>query len=213
MWRSRPKGKGTFALYNLAVFISGGGSNLQALMDAEALGDISCGHIGLVIADRKSAGGIQRAEQKGIKTLIVPRKKQESLLPVLKAENIDFIVLSGYLSILPETVIAEFTGKIINIHPSLIPLFCGMGFYGLHVHEAVLSSGMKVTGATVHFADKGVDSGAIIAQRATVVKPDDTPETLRDRVLEIEHVLLVDVVKAWTEGRIANAENRAWIIE
>lgn len=198
-------------MYNIAVLISGGGSNLQALLDAQARGEFSQGRVTLVVADRSSAGGLLRAQQAGVETAVVPRKQQSGLLDLLPSRHIDFIVLSGYLSILPEALIVSYRNRIINIHPALTPLFCGMGYYGLKVHEAVLKSGMKVTGATVHFADEGVDTGMIIAQQAVPVAPDDTPETLRDRVLATEHILLVDAVKAWTEGRVRTGDGRAWI--
>jgi phosphoribosylglycinamide formyltransferase-1 len=184
---------------NIAVLISGGGTNLQALLDAEKDNGLPNGHIVLVVADRKSAGGIARAQSAGVDTATIPRKQQERLLPILQEHAVDLIVLSGYLSILPPEVIQTFRSRIINIHPALTPLFSGMGFYGLKVHEAVLASGMKITGATVHYADEGVDTGKIIAQRAVPVLPGDTPEILRDRVLETEHILLVETVRALTD--------------
>jgi phosphoribosylglycinamide formyltransferase-1 len=153
----------------------------------------------LVIADRKSAAGLRRAEAAGIKTALVPRKRQEELTRVLADHAVDRVITAGYLSILPKSAVEAYRGRIINIHPSLVPLFSGMGFYGLKVHEAVLASGMKVTGATVHFVDEGVDTGKIIGQRAVPVLPGDTAESLRDRVLETEHALLVNAVREWTE--------------
>jgi phosphoribosylglycinamide formyltransferase-1 len=196
----------------VVVLASGGGTNLQALMDAQEKGYISKGRIALVVADRKSAGGIQRAEKAGIPVEIVPRKKQEELSNALTEHAIDFLVLSGYLSILPETVIIKYRNRIINIHPALTPSFSGMGFYGNKVHEAVLAAGVKVTGVTVHFADEGVDTGMVIAQQSVPVIYGDTVEILRCRVLETEHKLLVEVVKAWTEGRIKIENSNAWII-
>jgi phosphoribosylglycinamide formyltransferase-1 len=184
-------------LHNTAVLISGGGSNLQALLDAQARGDFSNTRIALVVADRKSATGIERAKAAGVPVALVPRKKQHELMQVLNEHNIYRIVLSGYLSILPPEVVAAYRNRVINIHPSLLPSFGGMGFYGLRVHEAVLEYGVKFTGATVHFVDEGVDTGRIIDQRAVRVMPGDTPENLRDRVLEAEHELLVDVVRNW----------------
>jgi phosphoribosylglycinamide formyltransferase-1 len=184
-------------LYKLAVLISGGGSNLQALLDAQAQGLFENSRVVLAVADRKAASGLQRAEAAGVATALIPRKRQEELTRVLAGHNIDRIILAGYLSILPESAVKAYRGRIINIHPSLVPLFSGMGFYGLKVHEAVLASGMKITGATVHFVDEGVDTGKIIDQRAVPVLPGDTPESLRDRVLAVEHTLLVDAVRNW----------------
>jgi phosphoribosylglycinamide formyltransferase-1 len=185
-------------LIRLAVFISGGGSNLQALINAQEQGSFPNALLALVIADRKCAG-FERAEKAGIPYVLVPRKKQDGLIQSLSSHKIDRIILSGYLSILPAEVVAAYRDRIINIHPSLIPLFSGMGFYGIKVHEAVIGSGMKITGATVHFVDEGVDTGRIIDQRAVRVEENDTPETLQKRVLETEHALLVDVVKHWTK--------------
>jgi phosphoribosylglycinamide formyltransferase-1 len=189
-------------LYKLAVLISGGGSNLQALLDAQERGEFNNARIALVVADRKSATGLARADAAGVPGVLVLRKNQHELLQVLREHGIDRIVLSGYLSIIPPDVVAAYPNSIINIHPALVPLFSGMGFYGLRVHEAVLESGMKITGATVHFADEGVDTGKIIDQRAVRVQDGDTPEALRDRVLATEHELLVDVVKRWSEDKV-----------
>lgn len=196
---------------SIAVLISGNGTNLQALLDAQADGGLGPGRVKLVAADRKSAYGLARAEAAGVETAVIPRKKQEYLLPPLKNSSIDWVVLSGYLSILPEKLINEYRNRIINIHPALSPAFSGMGFYGLKAHEAVLASGVKITGATVHFVDEGVDTGAIIAQRAVPVLQGDTAETLRGRVLETEHKLLVETVKALVEGRVCLEDGKAWV--
>lgn len=198
-------------MYNIAVLISGGGTNLQALLDAQTRGVFTNARIALAVADRKSASGLARAEKAGVETALIPRKAQDRLIPLCSERRIDYIVLSGYLSILPEALIASYPNRIVNIHPALAPLFSGMGYYGIRVHEAVLKSGMKVTGATVHFVDEGVDTGLIIAQRPVPVRYGDTPETLRDRVLETEHVLLVDTVKALTEDRVIIENGVAWM--
>ncbi|MDR1663791.1 MAG: phosphoribosylglycinamide formyltransferase [Clostridiales bacterium] len=197
----------------IAVLISGGGTNLQALLDAQAGGRLPRGRVALVVSDRKNAGGLARAAKAGVASAFVSRKDPGRLVEILRERQIDLIVLAGYLSILPGEVIASFRGRVINIHPALTPLFSGMGFYGLKVHEAVLASGMKVTGATVHFVDEGVDTGTIIAQRPVPVLDGDTPEILQARVLETEHALLTDCVKALTECRVRAKNGKAWVEE
>jgi phosphoribosylglycinamide formyltransferase-1 len=204
----------------IAVLISGGGTNLQAILDAERYGlagnrdrcmRMECGackghgcllnaRVSLVLSSRRDAGGLERAARAGVPNLVVLRKDFHKILGILIKHEIDYIVLAGFLSLLPEEVVRHYRGRIINTHPALIPLFSGKGFYGMRVHEAVLASGMKVSGAT---ADAGVDTGEIIGQRAVPVLPDDTAETLRDRVLATEHIMLVDVVKTLT-GLIAS---------
>ena len=176
---------------NIAVMVSGGGTNLQALIDAEKAGKIPHGKITLVVASNDSAYALKRAENNDIETVVVKRKAYENqdafdkaIVETLHAHNIDMVVLAGYLSILGETVIQAYRDRIINIHPSLIPSFCGKGFYGLKVHEAALARGVKVTGATVHFVDKGTDTGPIIMQKAVAVQNGDTPKVLQQRVME-----------------------------
>jgi phosphoribosylglycinamide formyltransferase-1 len=185
----------------IAVMISGGGSNLQAIIDAVGRRELSV-EIACVISNRMNAYGLERAELAGISTYYIGKgnhpdrtNREEVLLEVLKAHSVDLIVLAGYLDILSEKVIRAYDHKIINIHPSLIPKYCGKGFYGMHVHEAVLKSGDAQTGVTVHFVDQGVDTGEIIAQRTLDVLPGDTPESLGKRVLEVEHALLVSTLE------------------
>lgn len=197
-------------MLNIAVLVSGGGTNLQALIDAQKSGIIKNGRIVRVISSREGAYALERAKQNGIETRVVARKSYQSpaefdraLLAELKAANTDLVVLAGFLSILGDEVLNEYENRIINVHPSLIPSFCGPGYYGLHVHEEALKYGVKVTGATVHFVNKVVDGGAIIAQKAVEVKEEDTPETLQRRVMEqAEWVLLPRAVALFCEGKI-----------
>ena len=178
----------------IAVVVSGGGTNLQALIDAQTRGELKSGQIAFVIADKAGIGAIARAEAAGIDCAAIVRKEpdfEEKVLSALAAHSIDMAVLAGFLGILSADFIRRFGRPIINIHPSLIPAFCGKGFYGLKVHQAVLDYGVKVTGATVHYANEVVDGGQIIAQKAVDVLPGDTPEILQRRVMEeAEWVLL-----------------------
>ena len=173
----------------IAVMVSGGGTNLQALIDAQKSGIISHGEIVLTVSNNKNAYALERAENNGIRSMVMT--DEESLLKVLKEENIDMIVLAGFLKILSKDFIQGFGKPIINIHPSLIPSFCGKGCYGLHVHEKALDYGVKVTGATVHYVNEIPDGGTIIAQKAVEILDDDTPEVLQQRVMrEAEWILL-----------------------
>ena len=197
---------------NIAVMVSGGGTNLQALIDAEKAGKIPHGKITLVVASNDSAYALERAENNGIETVVVKRKAYENqdafdkaIVETLHAHNIDMVVLAGYLSILGETVIQAYRDRIINIHPSLIPSFCGEGFYGLKVHEAALARGVKVTGATVHLVNEIPDGGRILKQKAVYIEDGDTAETLQRRVMEqAEWILLPeaceDIAKQLDEG-------------
>lgn len=197
---------------NIAVMVSGGGTNLQALIDAEKAGKIPHGKITLVVASNDSAYALERAENNGIETVVVKRKAYENqdafdkaIVETLHAHNIDMVVLAGYLSILGETVIQAYLDRIINIHPSLIPSFCGKGFYGLKVHEAALARGVKVTGATVHLVNEIPDGGRILKQKAVYIEDGDTAETLQRRVMEqAEWILLPeaceDIAKQLDEG-------------
>lgn len=197
---------------NIAVMVSGGGTNLQALIDAEKAGKIPHGKITLVVASNDSAYALERAENNGIETVVVKRKVYENqdafdkaIVETLHAHNIDMVVLAGYLSILGETVIQAYRDRIINIHPSLIPSFCGKGFYGLKVHEAALARGVKVTGATVHLVNEIPDGGRILKQKAVYIEDGDTAETLQRRVMEqAEWILLPeaceDIAKQLDEG-------------
>ena len=194
-----------------AVLVSGGGTNLQAILDAKAAGKIPSAQIALVVASNSRAYALTRAENAGGPGVVVHKEKDEDivhyggrLLEVLRAHGIGLVVLAGFLTILPENVIRAYDHRIINIHPSLIPSFCGAGFYGLRVHEAALRKGVKVTGATVHFVNEIPDGGDIIAQKAVNVEPGDTPETLQRRVMEQAEWLLLpraveDVAKALEE--------------
>ena len=176
---------------NIAVLVSGGGTNLQALIDAEKAGIIRSGSIKLVVSNNKDAYALTRAKNNSSDTRVVLRRDYENshdfeaaLIGVLKEADIDMIVLAGFMSILSPDFIAEFRDRMINVHPSLIPSFCGKGFYGLHVHEAALEYGVKVTGATVHFVNEIPDGGKIILQKAVEVQEGDTPEVLQRRVME-----------------------------
>ncbi len=169
---------------NIAVFVSGGGTNLQALIDAQKQNILVSGSIKLVISSKSEAYAMERAKRASIPAVYVPAPDEEALLKLLKEYNIWLIVLAGYLSILSEYFVDRYRDRIINIHPSLIPSFCGKGFYGLYVHEAALNYGVKVTGATVHYVNKEVDGGQIISQKAVYIRESDTPESLQKRVME-----------------------------
>ena len=171
----------------IAVVVSGGGTNLQALIDAQGRGVLQSGSIALVVADRAGIGAIARAEKAGIPCVTIVRKEagfEEGVLSAFREHGIDMAVLAGFLGIFSADFIRRFSGPIINIHPTLIPSFCGKGFYGLRVHQAALDYGVKVTGATVHYASEVVDGGEIILQKAVDVLPGDTPEILQKRVME-----------------------------
>lgn len=206
-------------MMNVAVFISGGGTNLQAIISAVKENKIN-GKIKLVFSNRKNAYGLIRAQNESIDTFYLNRKKffsseeyDERILEELEKKNIDLIVLAGYLNILSSKLVSKYSNRIINIHPSLIPSFCGDGFYGENVHKAVIKSGVKFTGATTHFVDENVDTGAIILQDVVPVLIDDDFETVAKRVLEIEHEILVKTVKAFCDNKIVFKDNRAFIVE
>ena len=174
---------------NIAVLVSGGGTNLQALIDAQKNGIIKSGEIKLVISNNPDAFALTRAKNANIDTLVCNKKElgdkfEASLIKALEENNIDIIVLAGFMCILSEKFTSRFANRIINVHPSLIPSFCGKGFYGLHVHEAALAYGVKVTGATVHFVNEIPDGGKIIMQKAVYINDDDTPETLQKKVMQ-----------------------------
>jgi phosphoribosylglycinamide formyltransferase, formyltetrahydrofolate-dependent len=169
----------------VAVLISGGGTNLQAIIDRLAAGELPHVELALVASSRKNAGGLDRADRAGIKPVYIGKENfEQDLIKLLEEHEIDIIVLAGFLKILSSDFVSRYPDRIINVHPSLIPSFCGDGFYGLRVHEAALSYGVKVTGATVHFVNEVTDGGKIIAQRAVDVKDGDTPEILQRRVME-----------------------------
>ena len=174
---------------NIAVLVSGGGTNLQALINVQMDGIVKSGKITLVISNNPDAYALTRAQNSGIKTAVISKKElgdkfEDELIKTLEENNIDFIVLAGFMCILSEKFTSHFADRIINVHPSLIPSFCGKGFYGLHVHEAALNYGVKVTGATVHFVNEIPDGGKIIMQKAVNILENDTPETLQKRVME-----------------------------
>lgn len=193
-----------------AVLVSGGGTNLQAIIDAKRAGKIPSAELALVVASNASAYALTRAETAGIAHAVLRKEKGEApadygerLLTLLRENAIDVVVLAGFLTILPENVIHAYDHRILNIHPSLIPSFCGDGFYGLHVHEAALQRGVKVTGATVHFVNEITDGGDIIAQKAVEVLPGDTPETLQRRVMEQAEWILLPQALEQVAGEIA----------
>ena len=193
-----------------AVLVSGGGTNLQAIIDAKRAGKIPSAELALVVASNASAYALTRAENAGIAHAVLRKEKGEApenygerLLTLLRENAIDVVVLAGFLTILPENVIRAYDHRILNIHPSLIPSFCGDGFYGLHVHEAALKRGVKVTGATVHFVNEITDGGDIIAQKAVEVLPGDTTETLQRRVMEQAEWILLPKALEQVAGKIA----------
>ena len=206
-------------MLNIAVFVSGGGTNLQALIDAQSRGELQNGKITFVLASNSGAYALKRAEKAGIESAVVSRKEYDSkeaydiaVLKELEIRNIDLIVLAGFLSILGSELVEKYRNKIINIHPSLIPLFCGDGFYGLKVHEAVLASGMKVTGATAHFVNEITDGGAIILQKAVPIEQGDTPEILQYRVMRLaEWEILPKAVSLFCMGKIKIEGNKTII--
>ena len=200
-------------MLRVAAFVSGGGTNLQAIIDAQAAGTIRDAKVELVISNVSTAYALERAKNAGIKTAVIRKKDfenaaqwEDALVKELKDNRIDLIVLAGFMSILSENFIKQFPDKIINVHPSLIPSFCGEGMYGLHVHEAALAKGVKVTGATVHYVNEIVDGGEIIAQKAVEVLRGDTPETLQKRVMEkAEWIILPRAIQTIAEDAALSA--------
>ena len=193
-------------MLNIAVCVSGGGTDLQSIIDACEAGKIN-GQIRLVISNRKKAYGLERARLHGIQAEWI--KDEDEILKRFEEEKID--VLAGYLAIVGDKLIEQYKNRIINIHPSLIPSFCGPGFYGMHVHEAVFKRGVKVSGATVHFVTGEVDGGPIILQRAVDISDLETPEDIQARVLEIEHEILPEAVALYCEGRVSVENERVKI--
>ncbi len=200
---------------NIAVLVSGGGTNLQALIDAEKANNLGGGKI----SSKPDVYALQRAKDNDIKGIVLERKKypdaaaySQAMAELLIAEKADLVVYAGFLTILDEAVCKAFPYKMMNVHPALIPSFCGKGCYGLHVHEAAIHKGVKITGATVHFVTEECDGGPIILQKAVEVKNGDTPETLQKRVMEeAEWVLLPEAVKLFCEGRITVKEGKAYV--
>lgn len=194
----------------IAVLVSGGGTNLQALIDAQARGELGCGEIAAVISTKAGAYALERAKNAGIEGLVLARKEFDSnksitvaLVQLLKTLEIDLVVLAGCMTIFTEELVQAYPNAIMNVHPALIPAFCGQGYYGLRVHEEAIRYGVKLSGATVHFVSAECDGGPIIAQKAVEVRPGDTPEVLQRRIMEqAEWVLLPAAVKAFCEDRI-----------
>ena len=197
-------------MLRLAVLVSGGGTNLQAILDAIDEGTITNAEVSVVISNNAGAYALERAKKKGIDAVCLSPKTfasreafNEALLAKLQSYNVDLVVLAGCLVVIPQSIVDAYPNKIINIHPSLIPSFCGTGYYGLKVHEGVLSRGVKVTGATVHFVDSGMDTGPIILQKAVEVQDDDTPEVLQRRVMEqAEWILLPQAIQMIAHNQI-----------
>ncbi len=206
---------------NIIVLVSGGGTNLQALIDAQARGELGCGRITCVISSRPDAFALVRAKNAGIPTRVLRRKDfpdteqySTAMLEAFYEEYADLIVQAGFMTILDEKVCKAYPNKIINVHPALIPSFCGKGFYGLHVHEAALAKGVKVTGATVHFVTEVCDGGPIILQKAVNVEQGDTPETLQKRVMEqAEWKILPEAVRLFCEDKLTVKDNIVTISE
>lgn len=206
---------------NIVVLVSGGGTNLQALIDAEKSGIIKGGRITCVISSNSGAYALERAKNNDIPTRVIPRREysdsvsySKAVLAALNEEKADLVVLAGFMTILDECVTNEYAYKIINVHPALIPSFCGEGYYGLKVHEAALAYGVKVSGATIHFVNEKADAGAIILQGVVDVMNDDTPETLQRRIMEnVEWKLLPKAVSLFCEDRIEIVDGKAVVKE
>ena len=204
----------------IAVLVSGGGTNLAAIIAAINDGTITNAEIAVVISNNKNAYALQRAKDAGIEALCISPKDYESrsvfneeLVAALESRDIDLVVLAGYLVIIPDIMVQKFSGRIINIHPSLIPSFCGTGYYGLKVHEAALKRGVKVSGATVHFVDEGTDTGPIILQKAVYIEEGDTPEVLQKRIMEqAEWKILPEAINLYANGRLKVADGRVSIL-
>lgn len=206
---------------NIIVLVSGGGTNLQALIDAEKRGEIQGGKITCVISSKADAYALERAKQNGIKTRVLVRKDyadvhqySKAMLDALNEEKADLVVYAGFMTILDESLCRAYPNKMINVHPALIPSFCGKGFYGLHVHEAALEKGVKVSGATVHFVTEVCDGGPIILQDTVKVQDDDTPETLQRRIMEnVEWKILPKAVSLFCQDKIRVENGRTYIDE
>lgn len=203
----------------IAVLVSGGGTNLQALIDAEAKGELGGGEIALVLASKPGVYALERAANAGIESVVLARKEYSdsdaytrALVDKLTEKKIDLVVLAGFMIIIGEGMYKAFPNRIINVHPALIPSFCGQGFYGLHVHEAALAKGVKVSGATVHFVTPECDAGPIILQKAVEVREDDTPEILQKRIMEeAEWKILPMAVSLFCQGRLKVEDNKVRI--
>ena len=204
---------------NIVVLVSGGGTNLQALIDAEKSGIIKGGRITCVISSKEGVYALERAAQNGIKSRVIPRKEYPDIASYTKAvtdvlieEKADLVVYAGFMTILDEQVVKAFPCKMMNVHPALIPSFCGKGFYGLRVHEAALEKGVKLSGATVHFVTEECDGGPIIIQKAVPVENGDTPETLQRRIMEqAEWKILPEAVSLFCQDRIDIVDGKAYV--
>ena len=201
-------------MIQIAVFVSGGGTNLQALIDAEKAGKIHSGHLALVVASKPGVYALERAEKAGIPSVVVSRKGcagqdefEAQILAALEEHHIDMIVLAGFLSILSADFTRRWPNRILNVHPALIPSFCGKGYYGLKVHEAALAYGVKVTGATVHYVNEIPDGGQILLQKAVEILPGDTPETLQRRVMEQAEWILLPQATELVAERLSRERN------
>ncbi|SHM35185.1 formyltetrahydrofolate-dependent phosphoribosylglycinamide formyltransferase [Caldanaerovirga acetigignens] len=201
----------------LGVLVSGSGTNLQAIIDSIKAGKLNAS-IEIVISSREDAYALKRARDNNIESVAICPERylskmeyEEAMIKKLKEAKVELVVLAGYIKVLSPHFVRAFAGRIINIHPSLIPAFCGKGYYGIRVHEAVLEYGVKVTGATVHFVDEGTDTGPIILQKAVEVRDDDTPEILAKRVLEVEHELLPEAIRLFAEGKLEVVGRRVLI--
>ena len=205
----------------IGVLVSGGGTNLQALIDAEKRGELGRGKISLVIASKPGVYALERAANNGIASKVLARKEyadiasySKALVDELHSAEIDLVVLAGFLTIIDEQVYEAYPNKILNVHPALIPSFCGKGFYGLYVHEAALAKGVKVSGATVHIVTPECDAGPIVLQKAVAVMDDDTPETLQRRIMEeAEWKILPEAVRLFCDGKITVKNDKVYIGE
>ena len=201
-------------MLKVAVLVSGGGTNLQAILDAIDNGTITNAKVEVVISNNKNAYALERAKNHGIEALCISPKDYKAFLEKLDDCQPDLIVLAGFFVVIPKQMIEKYRNRIINIHPSLIPSFCGTGYYGLKVHEGVLSRGVKVTGATVHFVDEGTDTGPIILQKAVEVEQDDTPEILQRRVMEqAEWIIMPKAIDLIANGKVSVVDGRVRIDE
>ena len=206
-------------MLKIAVLVSGGGTNLQAILDAIDAGTITNTQVAVVISNNAGAYALERARAKGIEAICISPKDyddraafNDAFLERLNQYEVDLVVLAGFLVVIPEKMIAQYRNRIINIHPSLIPSFCGTGFYGLKVHEQALARGVRVTGATVHFVDEGTDTGPIILQKAVEVQQDDTPKVLQQRVMEqAEWKILPQAINLIAQGRVRVVDGRVYI--
>lgn len=206
-------------MLKVAVLVSGGGTNLQAILDAVDAGTITRAEISLVVSNNPNAYALERARKKGVEAVCISPKSyasreefHQALLGKLRDAGVDLIVLAGFLVVIPEMLVRAYPNRIINVHPSLIPSFCGTGYYGLRVHEAALKRGVKVTGATVHFVDAGTDTGPIILQKAVEIREGDTPEILQRRVMEqAEWIILPKAIDLIANGRVKVEDGLAHI--